>query len=118
MPLIKARYKFGQKILQGGELNLPTEDGELVAYPDSRIPKKIWNMLDYRITMAAGVVLNKAAELYFNLGEHIIPWRIMNPGRIFGLWNLLQAPNSSSHGGIVFDISAGAHSIIMAPKNF
>jgi len=113
----RVRYSFGQYILKNGTLQLPLEKtGELVSIGDNRLSKKINQDLGYTPNMPIGVVLHNTCELFWDIDGGIIPTIFMLSGRIFALWVMLQEPGTSAHTGRMWQITAGARSLVMLPK--
>ncbi|MDO8954570.1 MAG: hypothetical protein Q7V63_06955 [Gammaproteobacteria bacterium] len=113
--LIKARYPFGQNILDQGVLHLPSDNGNIsMNHPE--IDPEFHVMLGYNFnTMPMGIVLNKSIELYLTVDSRTIPFSIMKPGKIFALWTVMEM-SASAHIGRIWNITAGARSLIMLPK--
>ncbi len=114
--LLKVCYPFGTDILKSGNLQIPNAAGELVSVHDVSIDNKIKSALTYAPTMPLGVVLNNTLEMYWEEENNIIVWKMMPPGRIFGLWGLMQEPGTSAQSFRMWKISAGSKSLIVLPK--
>ncbi len=112
--LVKARYPFGQHILEGGKLHLPI-DGDVVPLDSDKLDKRFRNLFGTRRTMPMGVVLNNSIELYLTVDKRVTPFSIMSPGKIFALWTALEL-EASAHVGQVWNITSGSRSLIMLPK--
>ncbi len=114
--LYKISYPFGSKIIQDGVLQLPNKDGNLVSANDSQIDEDIKENLSYTSDMPIGLPLNRCLELYWMMGGQTIPFILMNPGRIFSLWDLLQPTHIPSNQGKMWQIMAGARSLMFLSK--
>ncbi len=113
--LFRVRYPFGALILDEGRFLLPLVNGNIVSIDDPLVPKNTRARLAYNRSNPAGVMINNAAELFMKLGEHVIPFSMMSPGKIFGLWRALD-PQFSYHQEHVWSICSGARSLLMMPK--
>lgn len=111
-PLIRARYPFGHQILNHGKFILPFERENA----DNKFYQECKKLLSYAVTIRTGIVLNNTMELFVESPDMIIPRYLMYPGRIFGLWSSLQPPETSADIGQLWNITAGARSLIMVPK--
>lgn len=113
----KLSYPFGSEILKEGILQLPNKDGELVSFYDRQISPEIREKLGYNygsnpVTMA----LKNSTELFMQLGQRIIPlYGAVPPGKIFGLWRILN-PDASHNPTFIWGMTAGTRSLFMLPK--
>ncbi|MFN3235154.1 MAG: hypothetical protein ACE365_07065 [Gammaproteobacteria bacterium] len=114
--LWKVRYPFGAHILKDGELHLPMPDGSLAGMHSGDLPKELSNSLGYTPDMPVGVVLKNSMELYVEVVDNVIPWRIMYPGKVFSLWGMLQKPGTSAFTGKLWQMTAGARSLMFLSK--
>lgn len=113
--LIKAKYKFGDVILNADQFYLPTEKG-VVSIADSSVDQQIKDGLIFNAPIPMGILLNRRIELNLNLGNRLLPFSLMRPGKIFALWDVLHQSGIVSHAGYVWKITAGACSLAMLPK--
>lgn len=82
--LVKARYAFGDELLQNGELFVPHE-GELIGINDPRFNPELRSLLDYTC-MPIGMNLQGTTEVFADCQENPIPLSFMIPGRFYALW--------------------------------
>lgn len=113
--LYKVRYPFGQKLLDKGVLQLPTPDGQFLPVHHEKINPQLQKDLHYIKGMPVGLVLNRELEMFISINNRTTPFSMMSPGKIFGLWAVLD-PNISCERGNMWNITAGARSIFMLPK--
>jgi len=116
-PLYVARYPFGSHILDLGHINIPTSRGKIVDIEDPAIGQQLRTRLHTTGMNAVGMILENAAELYIPMQEGIIPFALMHPGHIFGLWRALDPqPKISFHARYIWSMTAGARALFMLPK--
>lgn len=113
--LFRARYPYGEIILDEGKFLLPLSNGNVVSIHDPLIPKNTRAKLDYNRSNPAGIMLQNSAELFMRVNEHVIPFAMLRPGKIFGLWRALD-PKLSYHQEHVWSLCSGARSLLMMPK--
>ncbi len=118
--LFKASYPFGSEILKYGKFYLPGENNELVLLNADNVDKHIYDSLSYNLeTNPVTMVLNKSLELFVTVEDRIIPYSLIPPGAIFGLWRILDYPNldAISYTPVsLWDMTAGARLLFMLPK--
>ncbi len=116
----KAVYPFGCQILKNGKFFLPAKNSELIDLADSRIEKNIREDLSYNFpTTPVFITLKKSLELFMTLHDRVIPYFLINPGNMYGVWKVLdkRANRNVSHAPYsIWDITSGARSIFMLPK--
>lgn len=111
--LLKARYKFGDKIVDEGKLNLPTLHGEIVPIDSPYVSTALKNYLDYS-AIPLSLILEKSNEVFVTAGERVIPLNYFMPGDLFGLFeaiDLIQAVAKPR-----WTVTSGARSIFMLPR--
>ncbi len=113
--LIKARYPFGSKILDKGVLHLPGKNHQLLSIDNPDLDPAVKSALSYAQTMPMGIVLNNSIELYLMENNRAVTFSLMTTGKIFALWTVLES-SQSTHLGHIWNISAGARSVMMLPK--
>lgn len=114
--LYKARYRWGEAILEKGRLNLPRVTRGVVPLDDPNLDSHYAKALSYTHAMPLGLVLDNALELFIELeGGQATPFQYMKAGTIFALWTALDT-KSSADLGKVWTISAGARSFFLLPK--
>jgi hypothetical protein len=116
LKLYRVSYPFGSDILKNGKLFLPDGKGGTLPIDSPDLDKSIKDDLQYSPNMPIGMVINNSIELYSNVMERTIPWVPMFPGRIFSLWGMLQASETISMKGNIWNIVAGSRSLLMLPK--
>jgi len=109
------RYPFGQKILDRGVLQLPNQKNQFlpIHHPDQ--DPLLQKDLSYIRGMPVGLVLNKSIEMFLSINNRDTPFSLMGPGKIFGLWALLNRDISCERGNM-WQITSGARSLFMLPK--
>lgn len=112
--LIRARYPFGRDILKNGDLQLPSDKGNIsIKHPD--MSPEVRKLLEYAPTMPMGIVIDKSIELYFSIDHRIIPFSSIGRGKIFALWGILDI-SETAHLGKIWSMMAGTRSLYMLPK--
>lgn len=117
--LYKARYPFGSMIIDVNKFYLPYND-KLVPLDDPQIPEELKKLLGYNSyntgSLPLGICLNRSVELYMQQSDHrLIPFSLMDKGKIFGLWGSLNR-NISYIAPKVWHMTAGARCIFFLPK--
>ncbi len=108
--LYHVKYRFGEPILDHGDFVFDN-------IPDKTLAKQVKKDLAYTPDMPIGIVLNNTMELHCETAnQKIIPWRLMEPGTVFGLWEMMQPVGTSSHTGTMWSITAGARSVMLLEK--
>ncbi len=109
-PLIKARYNFGDKIVENGLLNLPTESGQLLPITDSRIPDFARKVLDYS-PVPLGILTNHSIEVFRELDDRIFSIDYHGKGFDIGIWEYFDwtTPYSLTAGARVPNDVAAYH---------
>lgn len=114
--LYRIYYPFGSKILEGGVFCLPT-DGQLYPLHHPMIPNELKQQLGYNFDAnPVSMLLNHSAELYVEINDRIIPYSLITPGHIFGLWKIFDEPISHCPPTFCWQMTAGARSLFMIPK--
>jgi len=118
-----AKYPFGAQILDNGEFYLPTQAGGRIAFQSDEVPSEIKEDLGYNLgSNPISMVLHNSLEMFVALEDRIVPFSMISPGKIFGLWRCLdilgaQKQESLSHTSIFsWGMTAGARSLFMLPK--
>lgn len=119
-PLYKATYPYGYQILKNGKFYLPGNNDIPIALDDARIEKSIREDLSYNLpTIPVLIVLKKSLELFVTLHDRVIPYFLINPGNMYGVWKVLdaRANQNTTHAPYnIWDLTSGARSIFMLPK--
>lgn len=111
---IKARYQFGNNILNQGEIHLPTANGDTVPLNSNDVPASIRKKLGYSYVPMA-LIMSKAVEVFFETEERVMPSKLFGTGTTFGLWEAFDPP-PSDFVRKVWNLSAGARTLFMLPK--
>lgn len=111
---IKAKYLFGEKILDQGTIHLPTQNGETLPLDSPQVPESIRKKLEYSY-VPLGLILSRSVEVYFETEDRVMPSKLFAAGSTFGLWEAFDPPPSDLIKK-VWNLSAGARSIFLLPK--
>ncbi len=111
---LKARYLFGDRILNEGVMHLPLEKGGTIPLHDDQVPKVLQNKLNYS-SVPMALILNKTVEVFFETEDRVMPSKLFSTGTTFGLWEAFDPP-PSEFVKRVWNLSAGARSICMLPS--
>lgn len=111
---VKVSYPFGLDIVRLGQFQLPVSNNRAVSLHDECIPSTLQELLG-KLKVPVGLLLNNAAEVYYETEKRIIPDKVWNKGELVGVWELLD------HGierdtTQLSNLSSGARSIFMLPK--
>ena len=112
-PLVKMKYHFGQHILDQGHFKVPI-DKELKTLDQSGLSSDLIHELTYN-QIPLAMPLNGAIEIYFIVGNRIIPFNLVKPGKFMALWTSLE-PNPMDKSGGIWFICAGTRSLYLCPK--
>jgi len=85
LPLYRAIYPYGSKLLHKGKLQIINNDRRGVSLCDSSVDLQIQKDLEYAPTLPMGVLLEKRIELYSISNDHTAPFVVFRPGSIFAL---------------------------------
>ena len=107
-------YPFGSKILENGVGFIPTTDGRVAPLGDPQIPSAIAQNLQRRFSPVS-FILDKSAEVFFNIKNNLIPVSYLERGSFLGLWEALDM-SQSHYIKDIWNISAGARSLFLVPK--
>lgn len=114
--LHKVTYPFGSRILQKGDLYLPSKEG-LVSLKDPRISPTLKKAIGYNAySNPVTMVLKNSVEMFIPIENRIIPYSLAGPGSVFGLWTVLDGLISHCPPLFLWDMTAGARSISMLSK--
>lgn len=117
LPLYHVAYSYGESLIKDGKLYIPNDEGEIVSINDSSVPQSLKDSFLYAPNMPISVLLKNTVELYLDFRNTPIPRIHMYPGRILALWGSLQRQSTTSLTvGNIWQISAGARSLIILPK--
>lgn len=110
----RIRYPFGTEPLTRGELNIPLHD-RFVSSTSPDLPAEIRAELNYG-TIPVTAVLKGSIESYINLPHHLIPLRVLKPGRFFGLYGSFHQSRTSHIIENAYSYMAGSRSLLILPK--
>jgi hypothetical protein len=117
--LYRARYCFGSEYLKYGKLYLPGPGNELIPLTSPKVPKQIYDDLSYNLgSHPVSFILDKTIEIYmsFDYRETVVPFVQVSKGFLISTSGVLRSNLLSHHAPFLWNISAGARSIIMLPK--
>lgn len=114
LPLYKVRYPYGAKIVDNGTFNWIKENGATEPLSSDRVSKEIQKDLSYH-SIPLALVLHNASEVFIEEDNCIIPLRLLTPGTMFGVFEMLDPPQKGSSAAIT-NISAGTRSAFMLAK--
>lgn len=115
-PIYRAYYPFGSKIVHDGLFMIPV-NGQLYPLHHPIVPKEFKEQLNYNYgANPIGISLESSMELYIEINNRVIPYSLITPGKIFGLWRIFDGPVSHCPTIFRWQISAGARSLYMLPK--
>ena len=112
--LIKATYAFGDLILKNGKLNLPISGEGIIPFDDPKIPQHLQQQLNYSKTPMF-LILQKAVEVFSDIGSRVIPLNLFQPGKLLGLFEVMDSlMDFESHPK--WSATAGTRTIFTLPK--
>lgn len=114
-PLLKARYRYGDFILNKGRFHLPDGKGGLVFRNAPECDSQVRGLLEYVLSMPMTVVHNHGLELFLDHRQRPMPFGIGKAGHIFALTIVLE-PETYSEPTNFWSICAGSRSVHMLPK--
>ncbi len=114
--LLQVRYSFGEKIIDRGEFRISFH-GENLPINHPRIPKEIRSILNYHWKASPlGIVSHNSIESYINHSSHIIPYRLLLPGKVFSILSIFDTLKFSDSAPKLRSTSSGSRSLIFLPK--
>lgn len=111
---LKARYRFGDKILDQGETHLPLKNGGTLPLTHEKIPSSLQEKLGYSL-VPMGFILKNSVEVLFETADRVVPSKFYGEGTTFGLWEAFD-PEPPEFLRKIWCLSAGARSIWMLPS--
>lgn len=106
---VKVSYPYGSQVMRRGCFDLSRIHNPIIRqklkYSDSANPMMI--------------VLRHCFELFAPQNDRIIPYYIVKPGQLFGIWQILNKTTPGRHSYFpyaIWDMTAGARSVFMLPK--
>jgi len=113
-PLIKVGYAFGDRILTNGKLAL-LEQAKTQTDIFSLKDQTLLNKYLHYAPLPLGLFLNKAAEVFIELNNRIIPLCVLGPGFPIGTFEILDSL-AQIKNDYIWQATAGARSLFMLPK--
>ncbi len=112
--IYKARYAYGNHIVDHGKFHLPLEDNTTVPLTDVDIPLTLQNNLGAK-TVPVSFILSKSVEVFFEAKHYVVPSKLCGTGYFFGLWEAFDPiPNETLSSS--WHLTAGARTICMLPS--
>ena len=114
--VIRATYSFGEDIVDKGNLifNL---NGKPLSWKSNALPKEIKKLLNYHWEAAPfGILVTNSIEFYINHHNNVLPFRLLQPGKTFGLLSIFNDPDFSYFITNLYSTKAGCRSLFMLPK--
>lgn len=105
LKLVKLNYRYGDTILDQGNLKLPV---------DSHITVSEQLNIDY-CSIPLCLVLNKSCEVFLGNRERIMPLNLINAGNFFGIFEVLSWYVGQPENAL-WNISAGSRSAFILPS--
>lgn len=116
LSLYLVRYPYGSTVIENGCFHFPLENGSLVPINDCSLPTELRNQLGYNAgSIPMGIVLQRSVELFIPTEDRIIPFSIMEKGKIFALWGVLNR-SKSYLASKIWSMTAGARNLFLLPK--
>lgn len=112
--LLRARYPYGSVFLDQGRFLLPGNHGDLLALDSVDTPAWIRQDYDYNHTHPAALIMDKNHEVFMKIGHRAIPFAVLKPGEMFGLWQTLD-PKLPYHQKHIWSMASGARSVFVLP---
>ena len=116
-PLYLASYPFGAHLIESGLAHIPHQN-ELYSVTSQDLPNEIREDLGYA-EIPLMLFLNKTSELFLNLNNRTYPLHFFHPGKLLGLWPILDltkyAESTVYHRGM-WSLAVGARTVFMLPK--
>lgn len=115
--MYKIVYAYGDAIIRNPVFQIPLDEHHLTPISNTDIPFHIREQLNYNFdSNPVGVISQGAIEICLDLGERIIPFGLLKPGQVFGLWKTLDPVLSHCPPKFCFEMTSGLRSIFMLPK--
>jgi hypothetical protein len=113
--IIRATYPFGDDVIYKGNFFFNI-NGQSVPWESNKISRNIKKLLDYSWkTTPFGVVTNNSVESHIHHSNHILPFRLLLPGKTFSLSNIFDKESSYFITGL-YSTKAGCRSMLMLAK--
>ena len=111
---LKAKYRFGDRILDQGVTCLPLKDGGTMPLNHEKMPSTLKKKLGYGLVPMA-FILTKSVEVFFETEDRVMPSKLFGEGTTFGLWEAFD-PLPPEFLRKAWCLCAGARSIWMLPS--
>lgn len=112
--LYRARYCYGDRIVTHGKFHLPLKGGGTTPLMDSEISSALQKHLG-RKSVPMGLILTKSVEVFFETKRYVVPSKLFDPGKLFGLWEAFD-PDPVESLVSIWNLTAGARTICMLPS--
>jgi hypothetical protein len=112
--LFKASYSYGTKIVDNGELMLPSKNGGSISINSNEISENIRSNLKRR-DLPVAIALKNSAEIFKEMPDRVICHFILKPGSLFGLWGNLDS-DLNNYVKWTWNLISGARTVYMLPK--
>jgi hypothetical protein len=112
--LFKARYPFGARIAHQGRFYFPTNAGTVEAIESPNVTKEIKEHF-HRRDLPISLMLDKSAEIYYDMPDRIISRHLIVPGGFFGLWGQFDEVNTD-YIKWIWSLTSGARSLYFLPR--
>lgn len=113
LTFIRAKYHFGDLILDEGKLQLPSDNGKLISLAEHPEKNMVAKLSYSKIPLF--VTLQKCNEVFIDTGARVIPLNLFYPGSILGLFETFDAL-FDRRSDAKWSVSAGARSTFMLAK--
>lgn len=114
--VVRATYPFGDDIIYKGNFFFNI-DGRSVAYEEDAVPDAVKKILNYSWRANPfGMVTKNSIESHINHAQHILPFRLLLPGKTFSLYTIFDDPNHSFLITGLYSTKSGCRSLLMLPK--
>jgi hypothetical protein len=114
--VLRVRYPYGMDIVKAGEFCI-NYDGQCAYFDSDKTPQNIRDMFDYFwMGIPFGMVTHNAFEAHIQLPSHIVPLRLLNPGKTFSLLTIFEDPSKVHYLQNSQNVMAGCRSLVMLPK--
>lgn len=112
--LLRAKYNFGDVVVDSGVTYLPTTSGSLEPLNSQKVPLRIQEDLGY-CPIPLALTLSSSNEVFITTGKRIIPLNFFKAGDLFGVFETIN-PFMVNQPIPMWTITAGARSIFMLPR--
>jgi len=112
--IYRAIYPYGSTVFKEAVLHVPNSNNVIVPINHHSISDALREQLNYRV-IPITLSVNKALEMYADFSDKMIPLMLIPPGRLTGIWETLDPPNSY-FVKLSWNLSAGARTTFTLPK--